>query len=116
LIWLYLTSSSNGKSDKEITIAKKLYHMKISGRREQLGPYPMERLKRVERPTTRITDDIPRFDEREHGFARTMRGDFGPRLAREFERFINKHPLGAALVRMVSHTVPLVKRAILACK
>jgi hypothetical protein len=73
LIWLYLTFSSNGKSDKEITVAKKPYHQKISGRREQLGPYPMERLKRVEQPTTRITDDIPRFDEREHGFARAMR-------------------------------------------
>ena len=53
-------------------MAKKLYHQKISGRREQLGPYPMERLKKVNQPTTRITDDIPRFDEREHGFARAM--------------------------------------------
>ena len=89
-------------------MAKKPYHQKISGRREQLGPYPMERLKRVKQPTTRITDDIPRFDEREHGFARTMRGDFGPVLAREFERFINKHPLGAALANMAGHMVPLV--------
>ena len=34
---------------------------------EQLGPFPMERLKQVEQPTTRITDNIKRFDEREHG-------------------------------------------------
>ena len=89
-------------------MAKKPYHRKISGRREQLGPYPMERLKRVEQPTTRITDDIPRFDEREHGFARAMRGDFGPHLAHEFERFITKHPLGAALANMAGIMVPLV--------
>jgi ferredoxin len=98
-----------GKSNKEAIMAKKPYHQKISGRREQLGPYPMERLKRVKQPTTRITDDIPRFDEREHGFARAMRGDFGPRLAHEFERFINKHPLGAALTSMVGHMIPLVE-------
>ena len=37
----------------------------LAGRR-QLGPYPMERLKRVDKPTTRITNDIQRFDAREH--------------------------------------------------
>ncbi len=89
-------------------MAKKPYHQKISGKTEQLGPYPMESLRKVERPTTRITEDIPRFDEREHGFARAMRGDFGPNPAREFERFINKFPLGAAFAEMVSHMIPLV--------
>jgi hypothetical protein len=54
-------------------VAKKLYPRKISGNREQLVPYPMERLKRVEQPRTRITDDIVRFDERERGLARAMR-------------------------------------------
>lgn len=89
-------------------MAKKPYHQKVSSRRGQLGPYPMEKLKRVKQPTTRITDDIPRFDERDHGFARAMRGDFGTRFAREFERFINKHPLGAAFASMAGHMVPLV--------
>jgi len=43
----------------------------------QLGPYPMEKLKRVDKPTTLVTDEIKRFDEREMGFARMRRGDFG---------------------------------------
>lgn len=89
-------------------MAKKLYHKEIPGRRGHLGPYPMESLKKVDRPTTRITNDIPRFDAREHGFARAMRGDFGPGTAREFERFINKHPLGAAFAEMTGLMVPLV--------
>jgi len=89
-------------------MATRPYHQKLPGRGEQLGAYPMERLKRVKQPTTRITNDIPRFDEREHGFARAMRGDFGPGPAREFERFINKHPLGASLANMAGHMVPLV--------
>ena len=49
----------------------------ISAERRQLGPYPMERLKRVEQPTTRITGDVQRIDERESGFNRAARGDFG---------------------------------------
>ncbi|MFC1978450.1 reductive dehalogenase [Chloroflexota bacterium] len=37
----------------------------------------MEKLKRVDKPTTKITDNIQRFDQREQGFARAARGDFG---------------------------------------
>ena len=77
-------------------------------RRGRLGPYPMERLKRVAQPTTRITDGITRFDEREHGFARAMRGDFGPYLAAEMGRFTHKYPVGAAFANMTSNFVPLV--------
>ncbi len=43
----------------------------------QLGPYPMEKLTRVDKPTTLVTDDIKRFDESEQGIARLRRGDFG---------------------------------------
>ena len=56
-------------------MARKLYS---SGGRNQLGPYAMEKLKRVEKPTIKITDDIKRFDEREQGFARAFRGELGP--------------------------------------
>ncbi len=45
--------------------------------RKRLGPYPMEKLKRVDKPTTKITGEIKRFDERNHGFARAYRGDLG---------------------------------------
>ncbi len=43
----------------------------------RLGPYPMEKLRRVEEPTTRITDSIERFDEREMAFARARRENTG---------------------------------------
>ena len=43
----------------------------------QLGPYPMEKLRRVDAPTTRITDSIERFDEREMAFARARRESSG---------------------------------------
>ncbi len=76
--------------------------------RRQLGPYLMERLKRVEQPTTRITDNIQRIDEREQGFNRALRGDFGPVVARERLRFVMKHPLCAALSDMTAYLAPVV--------
>jgi ferredoxin len=41
-------------------------------------PFPVHKLKRVDRPTTEIIDDkVQRVDERESGFNRARRGDFG---------------------------------------
>ena len=77
-------------------------------RRGCLGRYPVEKLNRVERPTTRITDNIPRFDERQHGFARTRRGEFGEVAEREIRRFVPKFPLGAAFVRATAALGPAV--------
>ena len=88
-------------------MAKRSYE-DILARRGHLGPYPMEKLKRVERPTSIITDNIPRFDERQHGFARAMRSEYGPATAQEIARFVPKYPLGAALVRMTALMAPAV--------
>jgi reductive dehalogenase len=68
--------------------------------RGNLGPYPMEKLKRVEQPTTKITDGVARCDAMEHGFGRARRGDYGPTAQREIARFVTKYPLGASLSRM----------------
>jgi reductive dehalogenase len=70
--------------------------------------YPSRKLKRVDRPTTLITGDVPRADERGHGFQRVMRGDLGPVAQREFFRFIDKYPLGAALAGMEARLVDAV--------
>lgn len=53
------------------------YSKLLSGK-SQLEPYPMENLKRVDKPTTLITNQIKRFDEREMSFARMRRGDSDP--------------------------------------
>jgi len=76
----------------------------ILARRGHLGYYPMEKLKRVDKPTIKITDDVQRFDEREHGFAHTMRGDYGPVPQKEMARFVPKYPLGASFAKM---TMPM---------
>jgi reductive dehalogenase len=68
----------------------------------------MERLKRVDQPTTKITENVQRFDEREHGFNRAGRGDLGPVAARECPRFVGKFPISAALAAMTAHLAPVV--------
>ena len=61
-------------------------------------PFPIHRLERVERPTTWIEDAaVRRVDEREGGFARAGRGDFGPVIQNEYFRFQEKYPLSEAL-------------------
>ena len=79
-------------------------HRRDRGKIGQADPYPVHTLKRVDRPTTSILDDqIQRVDERESGFMRAGRGDFGPRLKKEYYRFVQKHPLSNALVNMGFH-------------
>jgi ferredoxin len=63
--------------------------------------FPMHKIKRVDRPTTLIREErISKTDERESGFNRALRGDFGPFIQQERKRFAIKHPLSAALVSM----------------
>ena len=52
-----------------------------------LGKYPMETIKRVEHPTIRISDQVPRVSKRAHIFVRARHGDLGPKPQREVCRF-----------------------------
>lgn len=64
-------------------------------------PFPVECIKRVDRPTTKVNDDeVPRLDEREGGFSKAGRGIYGPQIETEYKRFVPKHPLSGALVAM----------------
>jgi len=71
----------------------------------QLGPFPTHRLKRVDKPTNLITDDVQRIDIRETAFARAARGDYGPAVQREIKRYYlpEKYPLSAAQLEILSH-------------
>src|SRR5665647_1283134 len=74
------------------------------------GPYPDHVLKRVDRPTTFIDDNaVPRVDERDGGFTRAARGEYGPVLQRESKRFVPKHPLSGALATMTTALGGLVE-------
>jgi reductive dehalogenase len=68
----------------------------------QLGPYPLERLKRVDKPTTHVGSNVQRVSERQAGFIKAAWGDYGPRLEAEVERFLTKEPVSAALYQMTT--------------
>ena len=71
-------------------------------RASHLGAYPMEQVKRVERPTTLILDDeVPRVPKRAAFFERALRGDLGPKAQRERRRFATKHPTSYGLARPI---------------
>lgn len=81
----------------------------------QLCPFPMHRLKRVEKPTTLLTNNIERIDSRETAFERATRGDYGPTIQREQKRN-KKEPLIAAQSDIVSHLASIEDNKIAASK
>lgn len=66
---------------------------------EQLGPYPMERLKRVDQPTIKIENpSIQRIDIRDSGFSQAVRGHFGALM--QSTQLRNKEPMRASQKEM----------------
>ncbi|MFQ5659435.1 MAG: reductive dehalogenase [Gammaproteobacteria bacterium] len=72
-----------------------------------LGKYPMEKIKRVDKPTTLITDQIKRVPKRAGFFVRAFHGDLGTRAHDEVRRFIIKSPLNAAMGHLHWKHVPM---------
>jgi len=61
--------------------------------------------------TTLIMEEkVQRTDERENGFFRALRGDFGPNLQGEMRgmRFVRKHPISGSNLKMSSAHIKLV--------
>lgn len=76
----------------------------------------MHRLKRVDRPTTLITDDIQRVDYWENALARAERGDYGPAVQKERYRFSAKYPLSAAQIDVLLHLASIKNNEVAASK
>jgi reductive dehalogenase len=74
----------------------------------QLGPYPLERLRRVDQPTTYVGANIQRVSERQAGFIKAAWGDYGSRLKAEVDRFVEKEPVAASLYQITTHLSNLV--------
>ncbi|HEX5093412.1 MAG TPA: reductive dehalogenase domain-containing protein [Burkholderiales bacterium] len=73
-----------------------------------LGRYAMEKIRRVEEPTTQVRrDEIVRMPKRADLFSRALAGDLGERPQRERRRFAVKHPLAFAMTPLIRNMVPL---------
>jgi len=73
-----------------------------------LGRYEMERITRVDEPTTLVLrDEIKRMPKRADLFSRALAGDLGEKLAKERRRFAVKHPLAFAMTPLIRNLVPM---------
>jgi len=79
-------------------------HRNILHRRDQLGPFPMERLKRVDQPTNTITEDVQRIDLRNIAYGLAARGEYGPVVQKAVAKKLpEKYPLSAAQKDVIDH-------------
>lgn len=70
----------------------------------QQGPYPMEDLKRVEKPTNRLTDAIQRIDMRDNAYGLAERGEYGPAVQKGVRNSLpGKYPFSAAQKDVIDH-------------
>jgi reductive dehalogenase len=72
-----------------------------------LGRYPMERIKRVDEPTTLIIEDeVERVPVRAGGFPRAAHGDMGPKFQKDVKVFAFKTPQAQSYVSQIRAMVP----------
>lgn len=74
-----------------------------------LGRYPMEKVKRVDQPTTQISDKIPRMPQRSSFFERARAGDSRPKPKREMSRLLSEYPLSGAVANVLRTQLSLHK-------
>lgn len=72
-----------------------------------LGKYPMEKVKRVDSTTTKITNDIPRVPKRANFFSRAAFGDLGNKAAEGVRNFVTKSPYSRAMLPLMGSQIPL---------
>ncbi len=72
-----------------------------------MGRYPMERIKRVDEPTTLvIPEEIQRVPVRAGGFPRAAHGDMGPKFQNDVKVFAFKTPQAQSYVQQIAEMVP----------
>jgi len=70
---------------------------------KQIGPYPTDKLKRVDQPTNKIVGEIERRDPRVSPFGLAFRGDYGEKVKALAPLMTVTEPIGAALVSVQRH-------------
>ncbi len=72
--------------------------------RKRLGPFPMDRIKRVDKPTNIITDAVQRIDLRDIAYSLAARGEYGPVVQKGVQKSLpGKYPLSAAQKDLIDH-------------
>ena len=94
--WLGINGATSGREWK-----------RREKRATHLSRYPMETVKRVDRPTTLILDDeVPRVPKRAAFFERALQGDLGQKSKAQRTRFATKHPMSRGQSAIIRAMVP----------
>ncbi|MFC1908944.1 reductive dehalogenase [Chloroflexota bacterium] len=93
---------------------EKLYGILTGNRR--LGTFPMEKLKRVDKPTTLITDKVQRMDQRDAAPAKAGRGEYGPAVEKGVKRLAERDPITEAISDINRHVGAIKRNEIAAVK
>ncbi|MGD9118624.1 MAG: hypothetical protein PVJ08_07855, partial [Dehalococcoidia bacterium] len=83
----------------------------------QLGPFPIHRLRQVDKPTNLITDDVRRVDAREAALDKVGRGDYGPAVKKASQPFLPlKYPVSAAIFDVANNIASVQESEVAAVK
>jgi reductive dehalogenase len=90
----------------------RIERQRIANRPTHLSAHAMERIKRVDAPTTLVLEDeVPRVPKRAAFFERALQGDLGGKAQKERMRFAHKHPFSHAMIPGIRALVPLQRGA-----
>ena len=71
---------------------------------DQLEPFPMKRIRRVDQPTTTLTDGVQRTDLRDIAYGVAARGEYGPAVQKGVQKSLpGKYPFSAALKDIIDY-------------
>ena len=70
---------------------------------DQLGPYPLEKLKRVDEPTTKYVSEPLRRRAGDNVFRKAFTGGYGSEIQARAPFFTTREPLDAAFIRVQDH-------------
>ena len=68
-----------------------------------LERFPMHRLKRVDRPTNTITDQVQRVSPKDSPFGKAARGIYGPEVKKRFINLTSKDPISGSLSELTAY-------------
>ena len=75
----------------------------LRGQKQQ-GPFPMETLRHVEKPTNLLTNEIQRIDMRNTAYGLAARGEYGAVVQKGVQKSLpGKYPLSAAQKDVIDH-------------
>ncbi len=76
------------------------------------GAFPLQRLKRVDKPTTEIPGSILRVKASEAALSKAARGEYGPKIQHAFLNESQSYPLCASMYSTIHHLAAISKNPV----